>query len=208
MNITTKIIILFLILVILGIAMFAFTRNRETVENIDHTKTVLVFGDSLVYGHGATSGNDFVSVLSRKLQTSIVNAGVPGDTTSSALKRLQSDVIDQKPNVVLVLLGGNDALQKISSEQTFDNLKTIVTSLQANGSEVVLLGVQGALFNDPYKNKFEELVKETKVEYVPNVLSGIFGRADLMSDPIHPNDKGYQKIADKIEPVLLGVLQK
>ena len=77
---------------------------------------IIVFGDSLVAGRGARAGQDFVSVLSRRLGTTIVNAGQSGDTTGAALARLERDVLALNPRIVVVLLGGNDYLRRIPTK--------------------------------------------------------------------------------------------
>ncbi|MDB5260107.1 MAG: lipolytic enzyme family [Candidatus Nomurabacteria bacterium] len=194
---------IFLILVIIAIIGAILLVREKKVSSpaslVTSTSTVVAFGDSLVYGTGSTSGNDFVSVLGKMLNHDIVNMGVPGDTTAEGLGRIDQ-LIKQKPDLVLVLLGGNDALGNIPKEQTFSNLGKIIDRLQANNIKIVLLGIQGGLFNiaDPYEAEFKKLAEDKKVILVPNVLEGIFGSNELMSDPVHPNDAGYKKIAEKV----------
>jgi acyl-CoA thioesterase-1 len=192
---------------IVGAAFLFFFATSDTVTNYPSAGTTIVaFGDSLVEGVGATSGNDFVSVLSRQLDEPIVNLGVRGDTTAAALARIDQ-VIEQDPKVVIVLLGGNDYLQRIPKEETFSNLNQIVTTIHDSGAVVVLLGVQGGLLSDGYKSEYESLAESLGTAYVPNVLDGLFGKADLMSDTVHPNDAGYQIIADKVESVVSELVQ-
>src|SRR5206468_2546588 len=81
-------------------------------------QTIVAFGDSLVEGHGATPGHDFVSVLSRRLGVPIINAGRSGDTAEAALSRLEQAVLARNPRVVIVLLGGNDFLRRVPREET------------------------------------------------------------------------------------------
>jgi lysophospholipase L1-like esterase len=186
--------------------LFLFT-NSDTVTNYpsDGT-TVVAFGDSLVEGVGATDGNDFVSVLSRQVGEPIVNLGVRGDTTADALLRLDQ-VLAQDPKVVMVLLGGNDYLQQIPKTETFANLKQIVTTIHDSGAVVILLGVRGGLLRDGYQGDYEDVAQSLGTAYVPNVLDGLFGNPSYMSDSVHPNDAGYQIIADKVEPVLRDLVQ-
>ncbi len=167
----------------------------------------MVFGDSLVQGVGATSGNDFVSVISRKLGVEILNRGVSGNTTRDGLERLQS-VIDEDPGTVIILLGGNDYLRRISKTETFENLRKIVHAFKSNGTIVILLGVRGGLLKDTYRNEFDAFAKQNKLIYIPNVLDGLIGNDELMSDQIHPNDRGYEIIAQKIAPVLKRIISK
>jgi acyl-CoA thioesterase-1 len=168
--------------------------------------TIVAFGDSLVEGVGASAGNDFMSALSRQLEEPIVNLGVRGDTTADAVLRLDQ-VIAQDPKVVMVLLGGNDYLQQVPKAETFANLNQIVTTIHDSGAVVMLLGVRGGLLRDEYQGDYQDLAQSLGTAYVPNVLDGLFGNPSLMSDAIHPNDAGYQVIADKVEPVLLDLVQ-
>src|SRR2546423_12588209 len=78
-----------------------------------HGSSVIAFGDSLTAGYGAQPGEDYPSKLSALMGTTVVNAGVSGDTTESALARLDNDVLSRNPRVVLVGLGGNDFLQGV-----------------------------------------------------------------------------------------------
>jgi len=189
-----------------GLFAFFFT-GSDTVTNYPSDGTTIVaFGDSLVEGVGASTGNDFVSVLSRQLEEPIVNLGVRGDTTADALLRLDQ-VIAQDPKVVIVLLGGNDYLQQIPKAETFANLNQIVTTIHDSGAVVILLGVRGGLLRDEYQGDYQDLAQSLGTAYVPNVLDGLFANPSLMSDTVHPNDAGYQVIADKVEPVLRDVVQ-
>jgi len=168
---------------------------------------IIAFGDSLVAGRGATPGQDFVSVLAQRLGRPIVNAGRSGDTTASALARLDRDVLARNPRVVIVLLGGNDFLRRVPTDDTFRNLATIVERIRQHGAAVVLVGVAVGLFSDPYRAEYVGLAQQTSAWLVPDILDGIIGRGDLMSDAIHPNDRGYEIIADRLEAVLRDVMR-
>jgi len=163
---------------------------------------VIAFGDSLVAGRGASPGQDFVSVLSRRTGIPIVNAGRSGDTTGSALERLEEDVLARDPRIVIVLLGGNDFLRRIPAVEAFGNLGTIVERIRGAGAAVILVGVAVGLLEDPYAERYEALARDTGSGLVPDILDGILGRQDLMADPIHPNDSGYAIIAGRLDPVL------
>ena len=160
---------------------------------------LIAFGDSLVSGRGASPGHDLVSQLSDRVGMTIINAGRSGDTTASALARLDRDVLSRDPRVVIILLGGNDFLRKVPRDRTLANLGTIVDRIRARGASVVLVGINPGLVADPFASSFEDLARRTKSAYVPDVLNGILGNTDLMSDPIHPNDRGYALMADRIQ---------
>lgn len=163
---------------------------------------MVAFGDSLVAGYGATAGQDFVSELSRRVGVPIINAGRNGDTTGTALERLDQDVLSLNPRVVIVLLGGNDFLRGVPKEETFRNLGRILERIRERGAAVILVAVSVGLFTDEYGDRYEEIARQVNAGLVPDVLDDIMGHQGRMSDPIHPNDVGYRMIADRIEPAL------
>ena len=146
-------------------------------------QTIVAFGDSLVEGRGATPGHDFVSILSRRLGVPIINAGRSGDTAGAALSRLEQAVLAQNPRVVIVLLGGNDFLRRVPTEQTFEHLATIVERIRQRGAAVVLVGVNVGLFSDLYGKEYEALARRTSAGFVPDILNGIIGHADGCPTP-------------------------
>lgn len=185
----------------MGSLFFIFKKSLTITNYPSSGKTIIAFGDSLVQGIGATAGNDFPSVLSKLIGESIINMGVSGNTSADGLARIE-EVKAQDPKVVLVLFGGNDFLRKVPLKETFQNIDDIVAKLQDSGAVVVLLGVRGGILSDQYDTYFEDIAEKRGALYVPNVLSGLITHNEFMSDGIHPNDKGYRKIAEKIYPVL------
>ncbi len=168
----------------------------------------MVLGDSLSFGLGAESNHGYVGVLQKRLGLEMVNKGVSGDTSKMALDRLQKDVLDLKPALVLVELGGNDFMQKIPTDETFANLDQIITRVQAQQTPVLLIGVQNGLFGNQAGGRYRALANQRHTGLVTNALGDILTRPDLKSDAIHPNDKGYESMADKVEPELRRMLRK
>ena len=192
------IFVIFLIIFCLGAFLF-FKKGSDVTNFPSDGTTVVVFGDSLVEGVGATTKGGFVELLSKQIKTPIVNLGVSGNTTVDGLKRID-EIFKHDPKVVILLLGGNDYLKKVPREETFKNLEKMIDEIHSRGAVVLLLGVRGGVLKDNFKDFFEELVKEKKVAYVPDVLDGIVFDRSLMSDGIHPNEKGYEVIAKKSVP--------
>lgn len=183
-----------------------FFQPEPTITNYPSSGTeIIAFGDSLIEGVGATAGNDLVSKLERSIDQPIVNLGVSGDTTADGLTRLE-EVTVRDAKVVLLLLGGNDSIRNVPMQETRNNLAIMIEEIHATGAVVLLLGVRGGLLSDGYKDMYQELAKEYQTAFVPDVLDGVFGRTNLMADPIHPNNGGYQKIADRITPVLQSII--
>ncbi len=172
-------------------------------------KVVIAFGDSLTRGYGVIPPErNYVVYLSDYVHIPIINAGKTRDTTSDALIRLKEDVLDKKPNIVIVFLGGNDYLDGYSSEVVRANLKTIVHKIEAIGARVILLGGDSQLSSN-YEKVYQEVANEEKVfAYIPAVLNGILFRKDLLYDSIHPNEKGHELIAQKILPALQRALSE
>lgn len=193
------------IAVIFTVVIF-LTRDERITNYPSKNSTIVAFGDSLIAGVGASAGNDLVTLLSSEIGRPIVNFGKSGDTTSSAKERIGL-VLDQKPKVTIILLGGNDFLRKVPQEETFRNLKEMIVRIQETGSIVVVLGVRSGLIGGSTNEKYEDLAKETGSLYVEDVLKGLIARQEYMHDAIHPNDAGYRKIAERVLPVLQKALE-
>ena len=184
---------------------FGAACDKNSVAPSRPAAEFVAFGDSLVVGFGTTSGNNFVSVLSSRLGISIANAGRNGDTTGSALNRLQTEVIARQPRVVIVLLGGNDLLQNVPLQQRVANITSIAQQIRATGATLILVG----LGNDPldaYGGALPGIASQSGSVHVPGILEGIFGVPSLMFDSVHPNDAGHRIMADRLEPALRATL--
>ncbi len=173
----------------------------------ERSATIVALGDSVTLGTGATSGQGYVNVLERRIGQPIINAGVSGDTTASALARLDRDVISRNPDVVIVFLGGNDILRGVSNGVMFENLRLIIERIQDSGAEVVLVGVHGSVFLSDLEDDYRNLALSTGAHYVPGAFVGILGNPLLMSDLVHPNNAGHELIAERILPVLQDALR-
>ncbi len=167
---------------------------------------VMVWGDSLSVGVGATTPEKgYVGVLKDRLSLSLINKAVSGETTSGTLLHAASDLAEIKPNIVMILLGGNDLLSRTPTTETFANLRKLIDLAHEGGAVVLLVGFQKRT-DDNYANGFALLAKSSGTVYVADVLGNIIGDPLLMADEIHPNDKGYLKMADKIAPDLEGLV--
>lgn len=196
-----------MIFIVGGMLLWYFLRDWP-IKNYPSTKSgpVLMFGDSLVEGVGATAGNTLPEQLGKSIGISILNYGVSGDTTRDGLARL-GPALKENPKVAIILLGGNDFLKKIPREETFQNLEKIVVAFQAQGSITVVVGVRSGIVSGGADEEYEALAKKTGSIYVSDVLSGVFAHSDLMSDTLHPNDRGYQQIAERLTPLLSKYLK-
>jgi lysophospholipase L1-like esterase len=167
------------------------------------SQTIICFGDSLTYGTGAGEGLDYPSQLSKMLAGPVINAGVPGDTTARARQRLDRDVLANSPDIVLITLGGNDLKNGLAKDNAFANLKIIVESIQNTGARVIIGGLKFPIRDRGFGRAYKELAAETGAFLIPNILEGIIGNRELMSDPIHPNEKGYKIMAERFHEAIL-----
>jgi len=167
----------------------------------------VAFGDSLTEGYGASPGNDYPSLLSRRLGVPITNAGRSGDTSAEGLARAE-EVGQSKPRVVLLCFGGNDSLNHEPADRTFENIARIIERFTEKGSFVVLIGIRSASLRDQNEKRFRRLAREKRVLYVPDMLQGLAFKPVYMSDAVHPNDEGYRRIAERLEKVLRPLLPR
>ncbi len=167
------------------------------------SEIIVCFGDSLTSGTGATSGMDYPSQLAKMLGKPVINKGIPGDTTTSALRRLDRDVLSQNPDIVLITLGGNDLKNGVSKNIAFRNLEYIVKTIQGRGAKVIIGGLKFPGKDRGYGEAYNELANETGAMLIPDIFAGIVDNLDLMSDPIHPNDAGYRIIARRFHKALV-----
>ncbi len=169
------------------------------IKNLDSKgETIICFGDSITEGVGASKGKDYPSVLSQLLGVKVINAGKAGDTTYSALKRLEKDVLAKNPYLVIVELGGNDFLRRMPKEDTIKNLREIIIRIQERGAIVALVDVSWGIFLSGYRKEFKKLAKELGCIFIPAILKGILNDPSRKYDWVHPNDEGYRLIAHRI----------
>lgn len=167
---------------------------------------VVILGDSLGAAYGVPEEEGFVALLGARLGRPLVNLSRSGATTAQALERFEGEVLPTRPALLLLQLGGNDALQRVDPIKTRENLSQMIAAAQAQGIPVILLGVRGGLLSDTFEEMYEGLAKEYETGYVSNLLDGILTRPELKLDSVHPNAQGHRLIADRVEPELRRVL--
>lgn len=181
----------------------------DKVANLDSRgRAIVCLGDSITHGYGATKGNDYVSVLSRRLGVEVVNSGVDGDTTERALARLDRDVLRLRPRLVIVELGGNDLLRKTPKAETFVAMDAIVGRCVGAGSMVVLVHCKFVPLGSPYRDEFSAIAERHGAVFVENALKGVWGNPAMMYDQIHPNDRGYAVLAQRVGDAVVALMSE
>ena len=168
--------------------------------------TLAVVGDSLSEGYGVESTSAWPVLLeaglrARKVDVSVLNAGVSGATSAAAVARIRW-LNRRKVDVVILALGANDGLRGLSAASMKSNLTQAVTLARQQGCRVILAGMKvtpnmGAEYGRAFEAVFPALATECRLEYVPFLLEGVAADPALnQSDRIHPNEEGHRRIAE------------
>lgn len=207
-----QLIALFLLVTVLLLGTWAYNsaaknraeRPEQMVAQTDYT--IVAFGDSLIEGLGAQPDKDFVALLEERTGVPILNLGKRGDTTYSALLRVDQ-VLSHRPEIVVVSLGGNDVLHGIPVERRLENLELLISRVRETQADILLLGVRTGIFSDAHQQSFIDFAEQQEVLYIPDVLEGILFNPGKLFDPVHPNNRGHELIADRVEPYLRLLLK-
>ena len=185
-------------------------------------RVILVVGDSLSAEYGLQRGSGWVSLLEKKLAlekiaATVINASVSGDTTSGGRSRLPALLAQHKPAVVIIELGGNDALRGLPLAMTERNLAEMARAAKSAGARVLLAGMQvppnyGRQYNEDFAALFGKVAKAEGTALLPFLLKGV-GDAPNASelfqpDRIHPKESAHPIILGNVWPVLRPLLPK
>jgi lysophospholipase L1-like esterase len=164
---------------------------------------VLAFGDSLTHGSGAPAEASYPAVLEELIGRRVVRAGVPGEVTAQGLARLPSLLRDSAPDLLVLIHGGNDLLQRRPRADTLADLGAMVQLARKHGVAVVLIGVPDlGLLLGRSAGFYQELAEDLEIPYDGAALPAILKQPGLKSDTIHPNAKGYRKLAEAVAELL------
>ena len=177
---------------------------------------ILALGDSLTAGFGLTPQQAFpvrlqACLAAAGIAAEVVNGGVSGDTSAGGLARLDWALADH-PDVVLVELGANDALRGIDPRVTYANLDKILARLDAAGTKVMLLGMRappnwGSRYQTEFDAIYPKLAEKYHVPLYPFFLDGVAMDPALnQGDGLHPNARGVEIIAERIQPYVVRLL--
>jgi len=174
---------------------------------------LMVIGDSLTAGFGLPAEEAFPSQLEAALRAeglsvSVLNAGVSGDTSAGGRSRLDWALAD-KPDAVIIELGGNDGLRGIEPKTTYDNLAAMLGTLQSRGVPVFLAGMYappnlGAAYGKEFRGVYTRLAAAFAVPLQEFFLEGVAAQAKFnQADGIHPNAAGVAVIVENLKPKLV-----
>ena len=190
-----------------------FAESRSV--NIDENSTIVCFGDSLTYGHGANSETEsWPALLQKRVKIPVINSGRNDDTTEDGILRFDEDVIFHNPAVVIFDFGGNDLFypkKKLSYKQIEANFRTMLDKLDLSKTKVYIM----RFYNNQMRffdifGSFDRMLKRLEKDYDVTIIwdawSGAWGHKDCKFDMTHCNAKGYkimeQNIFNVLEPFL------
>jgi acyl-CoA thioesterase I len=181
-------------------------------------RVIVAFGDSLTAGLGVTPENSYPARLQARLHAEgyayrVVNAGASGDTTAGGLRRVDW-ALRNKPDIVIVALGANDALRAQDLASVRANLDAIVARFQKAGVRVLLAGMEvppnyGERYAADFRKLYADVARKRGVAFMPFLLNGVAGNPTLnQPDGIHPTAEGHRIVADRLWPYLQPLLNR
>lgn len=187
------------LLVVLILLVACNSKPAVQLPPLPRDAVVLAFGDSLTYGSGAKREEAYPARLSALIDRKVVNAGVPGELTAEGLQRLPETLDQVQPDLVILCLGGNDMLRKRSRERMYQNLEQMVAEIRGRGIAVLLLAVpEPTLIGLDDEPGYARLAQRLGVALLEDAFSDVLSSSALKADQIHPNARGYQRVAEAI----------
>jgi acyl-CoA thioesterase-1 len=179
---------------------------------------LLVVGDSISAGYGLSKGQVWVDLLVKRLADEgfkhrVVNASISGDTTAGGRARLPQLLTQHKPAIVIIELGGNDALRGGRLSISRENLDAMVKAAQGAGAKVMLVGMEippnyGPAYAREFKEMYAGVAAERKVPLVPAFFAGFGDDLTLFQpDRIHPTQGAQARLLDNVWPTLAPLLR-
>ncbi|WP_412852558.1 arylesterase [Ectothiorhodospira shaposhnikovii] len=166
---------------------------------------ILAFGDSLTFGTGASRDESYPAHLARLTGLEVINAGVPGEVSRQGRERLPRLLDEHRPDLLVLIHGGNDMLRRMDMEQKQDNLATMIRAARDRNVQVVLVAVPTpTLIRLRNAVTYEALAREFGIPLENHALAHILSRDELKADPIHPNEDGYRILAESILQILIS----
>ncbi len=175
-----------------------FVGCQPDLEALPEDAVILAFGDDYTYGTGAGKEAGYPAVLERLIDRKVVNAGVPGETTTEGLERLPGVLAEVHPDLVILCHGGEDMRQGLKANKLIANLEAMIRLIKESDAEVLLIAVPPpAHFLQP-ATFYSMISREMEVPIEINALTNILSREELSTEESYPNARGYADLAKAI----------
>ena len=191
-----------LVLSILTSVLLLSSCSQAKLPVLQSEDVVVAFGDSLTAGYGVDKTQSYPSVLASITGLKVINAGISGETTAEGLERLPEVLETHQPQLVILLEGGNDVLQKVSEPQIKSNLKQMIQLIQQSGAAVLLVGVPEKKVFGSSLELYSELASEHEIPIEEEIVANLMNRLSMKSDYVHFNAQGYEAMAQAIYEAL------
>jgi acyl-CoA thioesterase-1 len=168
---------------LLAVAVAGCGDKVPRLSPVGQNDVIVAFGDSLTYGTGASESESYPAVLAQ-------------------IARLQEVIDEHRPALMIVCLGGNDMLRHAADAQIQANLREIIKTIRGQGISAMLVGVPKPALVTSAAPFYAELASEFGIPYEGAIVTDVLYQRDLKSDPIHPNAKGYRRMAEAIAKLL------
>jgi acyl-CoA thioesterase I len=172
------------------------------LPRLGQADVVLAYGDSLTFGTGARPEESYPAVLAQLIGRTVVRSGVPGEVTEEALRRLPAELNAERPQLLLLCIGGNDLLHRVDEKRIESNIRTMIRMARDRGIAVVLIGVPKPRLIGGPPRFYAELAKEFGVPYQGDIVNDVVRNSQTKSDYVHPNAQGYRLMAEAIANLL------
>jgi lysophospholipase L1-like esterase len=189
-------------LALVAVFLLAACDRAPTLPRLSSHDVIVAFGDSLTHGTGASPDSAYPAVLASLTGRTVINAGVPGDTTASALQRLPAVLAEYHPRLVLLCLGGNDMLRQQPAAATENNLRLLVKTIRASGAEVMLIADPEPRLFGGAPDFYSRVARDMRLPLEDDVFNDVLKDSRLKSDPIHANAAGYRVVAERLAEFL------
>ncbi len=211
--------------IMLSLAYCGSPENTEVLENTaqeqeteaakeNTQKNILFFGNSLTAGYGIDQDDSFAGLTQKRLDSlgidyRVIHGGLSGETTAGGLSRLDW-FLEDKPDIFILELGGNDGLRGIKIEETKSNLLGMIDKVREKypDSKIILAGMQippnmGQEYTNQFAKIYPEVAEEKDVTLIPFLLENVGGIPELnLPDGIHPTEEGHQIVFETIWPYI------
>ncbi len=190
------------------LSLFAIILSMQLFAADQAPKKLVIIGDSITEGYGLSKEKAYPAVLEKMIQKSghnykVINGGISGSTTSSAMSRL-TWFLRSKPDMIILALGANDGLRGIKVDVSKANLEKFIEKCQQVKVKVVIAGMQvppnyGEEYGKAFRQMYKDIISKYKIPSIPFLIEGVAGKAELnIEDGIHPNEKGHEIVAQNV----------
>jgi acyl-CoA thioesterase I len=215
----SRFLLQFISVIVMLLVAFSASARMIVPPAKSSTSSILVFGDSLSAGYGVPQGQGWVALLEKllaaqKLNFTVVNASISGETTSGGLARFKQALMVHKPSIVLIELGANDGLRGLQINDVQQNLNTMISQAKTANAKVLLIGMKippnyGLKYTKNFSQMYVNLAKQHNINLVPFLLENVAGKPELIqADGLHPLAVAQPALLENVWQVLQKVLKK